>query len=261
MLSTFRRARRISVLAAGAVVVLSAPAGAVVLLSEDFEGLPLGPYVSPTEGGGDGTDWTDVAPVGWVRDQGTTPVGSPLEFYGWTFHDRNAWTVTEGDQRRSEWIGGAGTVMVADPDAYDDGTNVDESLYNVRISTPVISLAGIAANSVVIAFDSSFRSEAPEIATLDVTFDGSNFITLFTLDGNVLPDGELFQGLQSIPVSNPAGGTMQFRFNMLNASNDWWWAVDNISVVGNVPEPGSAALAVAAAGVVARRRRHPKIVG
>src|SRR5688572_11070857 len=177
-------------------------ATAAILFSENFESLPLAPYVSPTESGGDGTDWTDVAPAGWVRDQTTTPVGSPAEFFGWTFHDRQSWTNTEGDQRRSEWIGGAGTVMIADPDAYDDGTNVDDMLYNVRITTPPISVAGIVPNSVIINFDSSFRAEVTQIASLEVTFDGSTFTNLLTYDSKTLPDGELIQGLQSISVAN-----------------------------------------------------------
>lgn len=240
----------------GVLALTGAQVRAAILFAEDFESLLLGPYVSPTESNGDGTDWTDVSPTGWVRDQGSTPVGSPVEFYGWTFHDRQSWTNTEGDQLRSAWVEGVGTVMVADPDAYDDGTNVDESLYNVNIRTPAISLAGVTANSVNVAFDSSFRAEAPEIATLDVTFDGTNFTNLLTYDGNTLPDGDLFNAPISIAVNNPGSGTMQFRFGMNNASNDWWWAVDNIVVTSTVPEPSVALLLLGSlAGVCQRRFR------
>ena len=230
---------------------------AATLLSEDFESLALRPYVSPTESGGDGTDWTDIAPAGWVRDQGTTPVGNPVEFYGWTFHDRQSWTNTEGDQLRSAWIEGVGTVMLADPDAYDDGTNVDEMLFNANILTPVISLSGVLANSVRIAFDSSFRAEEPQIATLDVTFDGTNFTNLLTYDGRILPDGALFNDPVSLAVNNPSTGSMRFRFGMNNASNDWWWAVDNVVVTGDViPEPSSALLMLLPAAALCKRRRR-----
>jgi MYXO-CTERM domain-containing protein len=238
------------------MLIVPATAPAAILLSENFESLPLGPYVSPTETGGDGTDWTDVAPPGWIRDQTTTPAGSPIEFYGWTFHDRQSWISTEGDQSRSAWIDGAGTVMVADPDAYDDGTEVDEMLYNVNIRTPVIPLAGIVPGSVIIEFASSFRAEAPEIATLDVTFDGVTYTNLLTYDGNTLPDGALFNDPVIIGVNNPGSGDMQFRFSMNNASNDWWWAVDNVLVSGDqVPEPSAAALALLALLPATRRRR------
>jgi hypothetical protein len=34
-----------------------------------------------------------------------------------------------------------------------------------------------------------------------------------------------------VPLNNPAGATtMNVRFGMLTAANDWWWAVDNIAV-------------------------------
>jgi MYXO-CTERM domain-containing protein len=234
-------------------------ASGAVLFSEDFESLPLGPYVSPSESGGDGTDWTDVAPAGWVRDQLATPVGGPAEFFGWTFHDVNSWIATEGNQERGAWVGGTGTVMVADPDAYDDITNVDDMLYNVTITTPPIPLAGIVPNSVIIGFDSSFRAEVTQIASLEVTFDGTNFTTLLTLDSNALPDGQLFNDPVSLPVNNGSSGDMRFRFNMLNASNDWWWAIDNINVTGDViPEPSAAVLALAAlTGFAGTRRRRP----
>jgi hypothetical protein len=199
-----------------------------------------------------------VPPAGWVRDQGTTPMGNPVEFYGWTFHDRQSWTNTEGDQDRSQWIEGAGTVMVADPDAYDDGTNVDDMLYNVNILTPPISLTGVIPNTVRIAFDSTFKAEPTEIATLDVTFDGINFTNLLMYDGSTLTLDALYNDPVSIAVNNPGSGNMRFRFGMNNASNDWWWAVDNVNITGNlVPEPSSASLLLLPlAGLCLKRRRQ-----
>ena len=149
--------------------------------------------------------------------------------------------------------------MVADPDAYDDGTNVDDALYNVNIRTLVISLAGVRANSVHITFSSTFKAEPTEIATLDVTFDGTNFINLLTYDANdttAFPTDALFNDPVNIDVNNPGSGTMQFRFGMNNASNDWWWAVDNIVVTGTVPEPSSAMLTLFSLVGLCRRSRR-----
>lgn len=229
-----------------------------VLFSENFESRILGPYVSTTESGGDGTDWTDAAPTGWVRDQGATPVGGPPEFFGFTFHDKQSWINTEGDQNRSAWVGGTGTVMVADPDAYDDGPiDIAGQLYNVRITTPLISLANVAANSVVLGFDSSFRVEGAQTALVDVTFDGTNFINLLTYNSTLLTDGDTINTLHSFPINNGSSGTMQFRFSLVNAENNWWFAVDNINVTGTViPETSTSVLSALALGAaIARRRR------
>jgi hypothetical protein len=235
---------------------ISSATGAV-LFSENFESRILGPYVSPTESGGDGTDWTDVAPTGWTRDQGATPVGGPPEFFGFTFHDKQSWINTEGDQNRSAWVGGTGTVMLADPDAYDDGPiDIAGQLYNVRITTPAISLSGVAANSVILGFDSSFRVEGNQTALVDVTFDGINFINLLTYNSSLLTDGDTINALQALPVNNASSGTMRFRFSLVNAENNWWFAVDNISVTGTIPEPSAGILSLLALGSFCGRRRR-----
>ncbi len=236
-----------------------------VLLFEDFESLTLGPFVSPTEGGGDGTDWTDVPPAGWGRDNGTTPVGSPAEFLGWTFLDKNSWIATEGNQNRSQFTFGQGTVMVADGDAYDDGTNVDPDLFNTLITTPGIDLSTVEPNTVVIEFDSSWRDYDTQTATLDVSFDGgATFTNVFTEESDVAGDQELGVNEHLLfDIDNPGTGTMVFQFGYLDAGNDWWWSVDNVKVSGvvsqAVPEPSTCVLLVlAAVGLVPWIRRRKR---
>lgn len=60
-------------------------------------------------------------------------------------------------------------------------------------------------------------------------------------------------------VNNPESGSLVFRFSLLEGSNDWWWAIDNVTIQGAiVPEPSSfvlGAMAVLGLLVVARRRR------
>jgi hypothetical protein len=129
-------------------------------------------------------------------------------------------------------------------------------LYNVNILTPLISLNGVTANSVKIAFESSFKAEPTEIATLDVTFDGATFTNLLTYDGSLLPLDALFNDPVSIDVNNPSSGTMRFRFGMNNASNDWWWAVDNVVITGTVPEPSATILILLSLAGLGQRRRH-----
>ncbi len=252
---------RIPTAAALSLAVISS-GQAAVLVSENFESLALQPFQSPTEGGGDGTDWTPSLPAGWNMVF-SGPVGDPVEWQGWRAVDVDSWIATEGNQERATWsralIGGHDTALVADPDAYDDGTEVDTGLFNTWITTPVINLGVIAANSVTIEFDSFWRNEVTQIGTLEVSFDGGgNYVTLLTYDPNFFGDGQVIDERPLLNVNNPGGsGDLVFRFGLTNASNDWWWAIDDVVISGTViPEPGSCILAGTAllAGLSRRRR-------
>lgn len=163
------------------------------LVSTDFEGLALKPFVSATEAGkGDGTDWTDALPSGWsVRYSG--PVGDPVEFRGWRVMDVDSWIATEGNQNRANWtrggVGAHGSVLVADGDAYDDGTDIDTGKFNTYAETQAVSLEGLAPGSVSISFDSFWRNEATQMGRVGISFDGGNtFETLKTYDSAALAD-------------------------------------------------------------------------
>lgn len=239
------------------------PGRADTLLSEDFEGLALGPYTSPTESGGDGTDWTDALPAGWTADFQSTPVGSPVEFQGWRVHDVDSWIATEGDQDRGTWthggVGAHGSVLLVDPDAYDDGTNIDTSLFNASITTPAIDLSTIAPGTAVLTLDSFFRNEEESDLYIDVSYDGGgSYTNLWTIDSASLPDGQAYDEQLNFPLNNPGAGSLLVKFSLLEGSNDWWWAIDNVNIEGRVvPEPSTFALggiAVAAMCFAARRR-------
>ena len=100
--------------------------GQTVIFQEDFEGIPLGPNVE--EGAVDESleVWSPIGPSGWTIQNdvpGQDNDGSNngvREWIGWTFADVEWWADVAGDQRRTEWLGGEGTVMVADPDEWDD---------------------------------------------------------------------------------------------------------------------------------------------
>jgi hypothetical protein len=263
-MSCFRR-RAAAALCAGcaAVLSMSSPALGAVLLSETFEGLTLMPYTSPTESGGDGTDWTDVLPAGWVASIGASPVGNPVEFQGWRVHDVDSWIATEGNQDRNTWtlggVGSRGQVLLVDPDAYDDGTNIDDALFNATVTTPPINLTGMVPNTVSIAFDSFFRNEETSDLLLDVSVNGgTTYTNLVTYESSSLPDGDVFQERLNFPVANPGAGSLVFRFTLRDGSNDWWWAIDDVEISGTrIPEPSSVALgglAIAALAAVRRKR-------
>lgn len=214
------------------------------LLSEDFEGLALKDAVSSSETAAPAV-WTEVPPTGWTRDNTDTPIGDPVEFQGWTFLNKDWWISTAGDQNRSTFTAGSGTVAVADPDEYDDITDIDTARFNVFLQTPAVDLTGIQANSVKLSFDSNFRSEVTQIGVLEVSYDGgANYSNVLTYDSAVIGDGTVVNELVDLSLANPEGGSLLVRWGMTQASNDWWWAIDNVSITGQlVPEPSSVLLA------------------
>lgn len=249
-----------AILAGG--MMFAGPAQAQIF-SENFDSLQLGPFVSESEGGGTGQDWTDVPPAGWTRDNTDTPADGPAEFFGFTFLNKESWIATAGGQDRDSFTLGSGTVMVADGDEYDDLGEIDPDLFNVFMMTPPISLDGIAADSLTINFDSSFRPYDTMTGLVDVSYDGgANWTNLLTLDTASIGGNSLLDRANesvSLDAGNPSGGEMMIRFGSVMTGNDWWWAVDNVSV-NAVPEPTTASLtgvgAAAAAAFVRRRRRR-----
>jgi hypothetical protein len=243
---SFRRTRRYARAARDVVpeTLESRRLMAVNLFFEDFDALPLKPFVSGSEGGGSGSDWTADLPAGWTRDNTTTPEGGPVEFLGFTFLNKDSWIATEGNQDRNLFTRGNGTVMVSDPDAYDDMGEIDPNLYNVFIRTPPIPLANVVPGTVTLSFDNSFRPYDTMTASVEVSFDnGTNWTSLLSMNSANVPGGdsslERVNEAVSLPLNNPAGATSAIvRYGMTEAGNDWWWAVDNIAVNATLDVPG-----------------------
>ncbi|UYV14066.1 MAG: hypothetical protein NCW75_07180 [Phycisphaera sp.] len=219
------------------IVLASSAAAQTVLYEQDFEDLTLLPFVSSSECCGDGTDWTDELPAGWDFDNGDTPSDGPAEFFGFTFLDINSWIATAGDQDRSTFVRGTGTVMVADGDEYDDlGSGIEPDLFNVLVRTPAIDVTSVASGLLEIAFDSSFRPYDTMTGLVEVSFNsGLSFDNLLTLNVDTVPGGssslERANEAIALSVAIPSGATDAIvQFRMADTGNDWWWAIDNIVV-------------------------------
>ncbi|HEY2786570.1 MAG TPA: Ig-like domain-containing protein [Fimbriiglobus sp.] len=227
------------------------------LYLETFDSLTLQAWNSGTTGTGDGTDWTDSLPTGWVRDNTTTPAPSSgtaagAEFFGWHAMDADSWAAEQGDQQRSDFTrGGAGfhgTVLVGDGDAYDDFVSISGGQMNTLLTTPSIALGSIQPNSLELEFDSSFRPEDPppnnQHGRIEVSYDdGTTWSQLLDLNpANSGGPGSRIRTNEhlTLDANNPAGATTaKFRFSYLEAGNDWWWAIDNVKAVGSTPNAGA----------------------
>ncbi|WP_228714691.1 hypothetical protein [Posidoniimonas corsicana] len=225
-------------------------AGAVDLLSEDFEGVTLQPTVTFESELRSREAWQEVGPsgpVGWTEVNLTTSVGDTesgvLEFEGWRFVDKQWWIETAGDQGRSGFISGVGTIAVADPDEWDDFGNPDQGIednllpengvLDSTLVTPSVSIGGVS-EPVRLNFSSSWFDEDQQTATLTARYNTGDVEILDTWTSvptdvnfkNEAFDESLTYTLQSVPAG--ASG-VQFEFR-LQGNNDWWWAVDNVRV-------------------------------
>lgn len=217
-----------------------------VLYSESFDSLPLGPAVE--ESGGDGTDFTHTPPVGWSINRSGVPGwgtnnNGVFEWAGWSIADKNFWTTVSENQNRSDFTRGNGAVVVADPDEWDDQSHPGGT-YNTFMTTSTISLSGVRANSLTLSFDSSFRPYANQEGFIDVSYD--NFANVTRIFSRTTQD--LRNEAVSIPLNNPTGGGVRFRFGLINAGNDWWWAIDNLVVRGVLTSTVLTSNLVTAAG-------------
>lgn len=247
----------------------------VPLSYEDFDSAVLGPNVD--EGLAGEQVFSATGPAGWTVDNSQMPTNNVpesldfgrswmepgvgvTEFKGWTFLNRDWWVQTAGDQTRSQFTLGTGTIAVADPDEWDDLGNPDRTVgyFTSFFSSPNISLAGVAANSITLKFASSWRPEATDdtgpddlqtnnqTAVVRASFDGGTPVEILkwdSIDGSATFKPDSQNETVTLLVNNPAGATnMKLTFGLLNAGNDWWWAVDNVVLdAGSLPPPALTA--------------------
>ncbi len=177
------------------------------------------------------------------------------EFEGWSFVDKNWWIDTAGGQNREEFINASGTIAVADPDEWDDfsGSGLDSPTsfgsFDSSLNVNNIVIPGsVAPNSLNIFFHSSWQPEGNQKAELVARYNdpGSTEITVVSWDSDILSpnyhaddfnNGAPAPGLNVeneavfLPLVNPAGATeVDLEFRLFDAGNNWWWAIDNLSV-------------------------------
>ena len=209
---------------------------------ENFDDLELGPFVSDSESGGDGTDWTATAPADWVQatgeGHGPTAGGDvAVEFDGWTFLDPVSWNATAG-QDRVQFTKGTGVVAVGDSDEYDDKA---DAKFNASLSTPAIDISGASAGSLLLTYDSSWRQE-PQSGKVLVSYDGGEAVTLLELT----PDTPTaYDESVELELNNPEGASSAVITWDHQGHNNWWWAIDNIAVKAKPVGPGPDDPAVA----------------
>jgi hypothetical protein len=239
-------------------------AGNNTVWSEDFESVPLGPSVNERELNGHVTKvqtepnttpfnnaFTHTAPAGWNvnNTQGLPGIGNPNEgveeWEGWSFVRPDFWLFVK-DSNRSQFTKGTGLIAVADPDNWDAlGDPEAIGTYNTLLETPAINITGVGAGLLKLAFDSSWRPEDTQTAIVEANY-GNGWVQVLRWESDsnspFFHDDNNTNESVLLSLANPAGATsVMFRWSLVNATDDWWWALDNISVSA-VPEPSSAVM-------------------
>ncbi|WP_406194012.1 phospholipase C, phosphocholine-specific [Kitasatospora sp. NBC_01560] len=214
-------------LADGEIAARTAPVMTGHLLGEDFESLagllqPLGGVLG----------WTPQAPQGWsVVNAPGMPQGT-VRLQGWTFHTKRAWSTPAG-QDRGNFTRGLGVLAVADPDDWDDtGAPSAKGKFDSTLVSPAVQLPA-GATTLYLGFDSHYRQEAPQKASVTAVFDNGTETRLLAYSSDATGNDNAGKDVQNAFVTKqfavPAGArTVTLKFRMYDAGNNWFWAVDHI---------------------------------
>lgn len=253
-MSTTRRTRRAALVTAACLaataVAVAPPAlaheddepttaqAATTYFSETFDSLTgaLQPRVHETHVPVTTLGWTPTAPAGWTVTSDASMAGKgKAEWRGWTFATPSFWAAAQGGQGREQFSRASGVLAVADNDEWDDGNSPGEQLFASTLTSPAIAVTG--GSTVHVSFDSSYRQTGPQVAALEVSYDGGAPQRLFEYSTAVLGDQTYLQDrLVSQPVRVPAGvSSMRLSWVVEKATNDWYWAVDDVAVTDVAP--------------------------
>ena len=226
-----------------AEVAASIPIG-INILEENFNNLELFPAEDEAYGacgnsiGPDVLGWTHEPPENWTIDNTNMPEVGTIEWRGWSFASMDFWVDAE-DQLRSQFTRADGTVAVVDPDEWDDcGNAASFGSYNSILTSPLIPLTG---NPIHISFDSHYRQEAPQQVYLTVTnVSGEIIETLLHYSSNAGSDnasGDVLNQRLSFSVESDED-EIYFNWEMADAGNNWYWAIDNVTFQSHTPPIG-----------------------
>ena len=178
---------------------------------------------------------------------------------GWLINDNSAtaecdWTITNPGTRALP-LGAAGKFMVAD----DDFGSPDDADTNEELISPAIDLTAAATAWLHFATFSEPNDDGDTINNVDVSIDGgANWTTVWssaspaigtaTVDDGVGGFIEGNAGGRSTPVdvnitALAAGKTnVKLRFHHQNATDDWFWIVDNVVIDDQPPLVGTTVI-------------------
>lgn len=168
--------------------------------------------------------YTQTTPAGWRIENNKMPTGGVPEWSGWTFTTNEFWTSPADDknQGRENFVRGRNVIAVADSDAWDD-LNLPKSsrAFDSTLVTPQYDVGGSA--SVNLTYQTQYQHESGQVAQVLARWDNGSSSTVKQYSSTVA-------GAENLSVKVPAGASsVQFAFRYAG-TNNWFWALDQVSV-------------------------------
>ncbi|WP_307813533.1 alkaline phosphatase family protein [Streptomyces sp. N35] len=164
--------------------------------------------------------YTHTPPSGWSVDNSAMGTGGVTEWRGWSFTTDEFWTQAQRDQWRELNVRGRDVFAVADSDEWDDKTNSGK--FDSTLVSPKWQVQGGTTRT--LRFQTHYRHEAGQTAQVLVSYGGgaAQQVKSFTADATAQA--------QSLQLQVPAGvSDVQVRFRYAG-TNNWFWAVDNVTL-------------------------------
>ncbi|MBA3482880.1 MAG: hypothetical protein H0T51_13810, partial [Pirellulales bacterium] len=156
-----------------------------------------------------------------------------FEFEGWTFTTAGFNALASGSTQLTGFTKSTGNFAIADSDAYSTGELGDGFAGPTILQTPAISLAGLAANSLKMQFDSAWRTSGAQTAEITVQYGNGAEIPVLNWSSAAADPNFHATNLNEtvlLSLNNPANaGPAVFRFKYTGTDN-WFWAFDNLKI-------------------------------
>ncbi|MFI6323282.1 alkaline phosphatase family protein [Nonomuraea sp. NPDC050556] len=189
---------------------------------DPFDALPLSGRVNETGIPAGVLGFTHTPPAGWSVNNSALPSGGVEEWRGWSFTTDEFWSRAQRDQWRELNVRSRGTFAVADSDEWDDRSH-GAGPYDTSLTSPAFGVAG--RTSATITYATHYRPDGTQKAQVLVSFDGGPYAVVKNYTA------EAIAKVEAVPVAVPAGASsMTVKFRYFDATNNWYWAIDDLRV-------------------------------
>ena len=177
-------------------------------------------YFESFDGVANPAHFTHDLPEGWSQKVSGVTSGE-ARWNGWTVSDVRHWTWAAGTDERHFFTQGHDQFAIIDS---KQQRLAERDSMDARMNTAPIDVAG--QDTVALEFDQHYRQgKDGQHAQVAVSFDGGEPEVVDKLTHDRYSSHEYFE------LDVPEGAkTMQVTFGYLGGNDDYWWAVDNVTV-------------------------------